>query len=80
MSNKRRTVLLVSFVIAALIATALLASSCGTSGTSTQGGSTQMTGQAEIDNFLQQLDNEMSSVPTDAELNDTQLSDSQLGI
>jgi hypothetical protein len=83
MHGKRKPVFLTAFVIAALLAAALLASSCGgkpASTTTTTGLSTQKTGQAEIDNFLDELDRQMSAVPSDSDLNDGQLSDSQLGL
>ena len=82
MHGKRKPVFLTAFVIAALLAAALLASSCGgkPASTTTPGLSTQKTGQAEIDNFLDELDRQMSAVPSDSDLNDGQLSDSQLGL
>lgn len=80
MKRRYRTVILVTLVIAALLAVALLATSCGSSGTGNQGGNAQMTGKAEIDNFLNQLDREMNSLPADSEFDESQLSNSQLGL
>ncbi|MHB8896217.1 MAG: hypothetical protein ACYC99_13715 [Candidatus Geothermincolia bacterium] len=82
MSRKSRSVLLTVLVITTLVAAALLVSSCGskTATTTSQAGSTQMTGKTEIDNFLRQLDQDMSSVPADSEFNDSQLDNNQLGI
>lgn len=80
MRSRKRAVILFTVLLAVLVATALLASSCGSSGTSDQGGSAQMSGNAEIDSFLQQLDQEMSSVPADSEFDEAQISNSQLGL
>jgi major membrane immunogen (membrane-anchored lipoprotein) len=78
-----RKALMVAALIAALLATALLAASCGgksaTSTTTPNGTAPQLTGKAEIDNYLNQLDQQMNSVSSD-DFNDSQLNDSNLGI
>jgi hypothetical protein len=83
-SSRRRSLILTATVIIALLAAALLAASCGGSSTSSNGttptGSKVMTGKAEIDSFLNQLDQQMSSMPSDGDLNDSTLNNSQLGI
>jgi ABC-type oligopeptide transport system substrate-binding subunit len=80
MSGKKK-VILIACVIAVLLAAALAAVSCGGgSGTSTTTvpGSTKLTGNHTVDNYLDQLDQQMNSVGSE-DFSDSQLSNSALG-
>jgi ABC-type oligopeptide transport system substrate-binding subunit len=81
MSSKKKAAL-VALVIAVLLAAAFLAASCGGSGTSSSGTSTQpntkLTGNATVDTYLKELDQQMNSV-SPGDFSDSELSNSALG-
>lgn len=80
MSPKR--IALTVLVVLTLLLAALLTSSCGGGGgtaTGTTPASTSLSGKAEIDNYLNQLDSQMNSLNAD-DFSESQLNDQNLGI
>jgi outer membrane PBP1 activator LpoA protein len=77
-SNKKAAS--IALVIAVLLAASLLAASCGSSSTTgtTVQPNTKLTGNATIDTYLKELDQQMDSVSPDY-FSDSQLSNSALG-
>jgi len=74
----RKKAMLVAIVIVALLAAALLVVSCGgKAGTTSQTGP-QLTNNAQINEFLNQLDQQMNSV-NDSDMDENQLSNQSLG-
>jgi len=82
--SRKKTAVLTAIVVVALVAAALLAASCGgkttTSSTSSSSASsqTQVTSKAQIDQFLNDLDQQIKSVNPD-DFNDNELSNQSLG-
>jgi maltose-binding protein MalE len=81
MRSRRKTLAMAVVVLVALLAVSLLVASCGSSSTSSTGSSStapgKLTGKAQIDTYLQQLDQQMNSVT--GEFDENQLSSQQLG-
>jgi ABC-type oligopeptide transport system substrate-binding subunit len=81
MRGRRKALVMAVIVLVALLAVSLLVASCGSSSTSGTGSSStapgKVTGKAQIDSYLQQLDQQMNSVT--GEFDENQLSSQQLG-